>query len=294
LRQIRRFVKKQAFILIGGAVISVIGLLTIGSVIPPAKRNKTLVAANEHAAHEQKAGNIDFKDILLAAKRGITNDQNARINALENAVIRGDVKEQQIHIYHQLARFWLDSAHVFEPYAFYTGEAAKLENSEKSLTFAARLFADRLLVVDDPALQSWLANNGKVLFEKALQINPNNDSSRIGLGSCYIFGNISSNPMEGILPIRAIVDKDPGNLYGQMILGLGGKKSGQYDKAIERFMVILRKEPANIEVIFHIAECYDLKGDKVNAIQYYENAKKLVAIPEAKKELEKRIEELKK
>ncbi|MGL4361400.1 MAG: tetratricopeptide repeat protein [Sediminibacterium sp.] len=286
--------KKQAFILIGGAVISVIGLLTIGSVIPPAKRNKTLVAANEHAAHEQKAGNIDFKDILLAAKRGITNDQNARINALENAVIRGDVKEQQIHIYHQLARFWLDSAHVFEPYAFYTGEAAKLENSEKSLTFAARLFADRLLVVDDPALQSWLANNGKVLFEKALQINPNNDSSRIGLGSCYIFGNISSNPMEGILPIRAIVDKDPGNLYGQMILGLGGKKSGQYDKAIERFMVILRKEPANIEVIFHIAECYDLKGDKVNAIQYYENAKKLVAIPEAKKELEKRIEELKK
>ncbi|MFX5634203.1 hypothetical protein ABTE18_20265, partial [Acinetobacter baumannii] len=86
-----------AFILIGGAVISVIGLLTIGSVIPPAKRNKTLVAANEHAAHEQKAGNIDFKDILLAAKRGITNDQNARINALENAVIRGDVKEQQIH-----------------------------------------------------------------------------------------------------------------------------------------------------------------------------------------------------
>ncbi len=294
MRQIRRFVKKQAFILIGGAVISVIGLLTIGSVIPPAKRNKTLVAANEHAAHEQKAGNIDFKDILLAAKRGITNDQNARINALENAVIRGDVKEQQIHIYHQLARFWLDSAHVFEPYAFYTGEAAKLENSEKSLTFAARLFADRLLVVDDPALQSWLANNGKVLFEKALQINPNNDSSRIGLGSCYIFGNISSNPMEGILPIRAIVDKDPGNLYGQMILGLGGKKSGQYDKAIERFMVILRKEPANIEVIFHIAECYDLKGDKVNAIQYYENAKKLVAIPEAKKELEKRIEELKK
>jgi tetratricopeptide (TPR) repeat protein len=294
LRQIRRFVKKQGFILIGGAVILVIGLLTIGSVIPPAKRNKTLVAANEHAEHEQKAGNIDFKDILSAAKRGITNDQNARINALENAVIRGDVKEQQIHIYHQLARFWLDSAHVFEPYAFYTGEAAKLENSEKSLTFAARLFADRLLVADDPALQSWLANNGKVLFEKALQINPNNDSSRIGLGSCYIFGNISSNPMEGILPIRAIVDKDPGNLYAQMILGLGGKKSGQYDKAIERFMVILRKEPANIEVIFHIAECYDLKGDKANAIQYYENAKKLVAIPEAKKELEKRIEELKK
>jgi len=294
LRQIRRFVKKQALILIGGAIILVVGLFTIGSTVPPGKRNKNIFSADEQAKHDHKAGNIDFKDILAAAKRSITNDQNARLNALENSAIRGDVKDQQLHIYHQLARFWLDSAQVFEPYAYYTGEAAKLENSEKSLTFAARLFAERLLVVDDPAMQSWLANNGKVLFEKALQINPNNDSSRIGLGSCYIFGNISNNPMEGILPIRAIADKDPGNLYAQMILGLGGKKSGQYDKAIERFKAILRKEPTNIEAIFHIAECYDLKGDKANAIQYYENAKKGVAIPEAKKELEKRIEELKK
>ncbi|MBR2648474.1 MAG: tetratricopeptide repeat protein [Sediminibacterium sp.] len=266
----------------------------MGSTVPPAKLKKATISADEHADHEHKSGNIDFKDILTAAKRGITNDQNARLNALENAVIRGDVKDQQLHIYHQLARFWLDSAQVFEPYAYYTGEAAKLENSEKSLTFAARLFAERLMVVDEPAMQSWLASNGKVLFEKALQLNPNNDSNRIGLGACYIFGNISNNPMEGILPIRAIVDKDPGNIYAQMILGLGGKKSGQYDKAIERFMAVLRKEPANIEAIFHVAECYDLKGDKDNAIQYYENAKKLVAIPEAKKELEKRIEELKK
>lgn len=294
MRQIRHFVKKQAYILIGAAIISVIGLYTMGSTVPPAKLKKATISADEHADHEHKSGNIDFKDILTAAKRGITNDQNARLNALENAVIRGDVKDQQLHIYHQLARFWLDSAQVFEPYAYYTGEAAKLENSEKSLTFAARLFAERLMVVDEPAMQSWLASNGKVLFEKALQLNPNNDSNRIGLGACYIFGNISNNPMEGILPIRAIVDKDPGNIYAQMILGLGGKKSGQYDKAIERFMAVLRKEPANIEAIFHVAECYDLKGDKDNAIQYYENAKKLVAIPEAKKELEKRIEELKK
>jgi tetratricopeptide (TPR) repeat protein len=287
-------VKKQAYILIGAAVILVIGLLTIGSTVPPAKRKNTAVSANEHADHDHKTGSIDFKEILTTAKRSITNDQNARLNVLENAVIRGDVKDQQLHIYHQLARFWLDSAQVFEPYAYYTGEAAKLENSEKSLTFAARLFAERLMVVDEPAMQSWLANNGKVLFEKALQLNPNNDSNRIGLGACYIFGNISNNPMEGILPIRAIADKNPDNIYAQMILGLGGKKSGQYDKAIERFMAILRKEPANIEAIFHVAECYDLKGDRNNAIQYYEKAKKLVAIPEAKKELEKRIEELKK
>ena len=40
-------------------------------------------------------------------------------------------------------------------------------------------------------MQNWLATNAKDLFERALEVNPDNDSSKIGLGACYIFGNIS-------------------------------------------------------------------------------------------------------
>ena len=192
------------------------------------------------------------------------------------------------------AGFWKDSAHMLLPYAYYTALASKLENSEKSLTFAARLFLDRLMMSGDPAMQNWLASNAKVLLENALKINPANDSSSIGLGSCYLFGNISTNPMEGITLIKKVVDRNPDNIYGQMMLALGGKKSGQYDKAIERFLLIVKKEPENIEAIFHIAECYDLKGDKSNAIVYYEKARELVKIPQAKEELSNRIMELKK
>jgi hypothetical protein len=91
---------------------------------------------------------------------------------------------------------------MFEPYAYYTSEAAKLENSEKSLTFAAHLFLDNLLTEGDPAMQHWLGENAKVLLDKALVINPANDSSKIGLGICYMFGNISDNPMQGILEVK--------------------------------------------------------------------------------------------
>ena len=143
-------------------------------------------------------------------------------------------------------------------------------------------------------MQHWLAENAKVLFEKAIAINPANDSSKIGLGACYIFGNISDNPMQGIIPVRQIVQKDPGNIFAQMVLGLGGKKSGQYDKAIGRFSVIVQKQPGNIEAVFNLAECYDLLGDKTNAIKWYETAKRLVKVPEAQKELDKRITELRK
>ncbi|MDP3667715.1 MAG: hypothetical protein Q8R50_13620 [Sediminibacterium sp.] len=281
--------KKQQVLLISGALALMIGLYFLGKTTPPPKATQP-----NNAQQSTEHQTIAFDDLLLKAKQKISPDQVQRLLKLENSVTRGNVKDQQIHVYHQLARFWADSAHLFEPYAFYTGEAAKLENSEKSLTFAARLFLDNLITESQPAMQNWLATNAKVLFEKALAINPVNDSSKIGLGACYLFGNISDNPMQGLLPIREIVQKDPGNVYAQMILGLGGKRSGQFDKAIERFLVVVQKQPDNIEAVFNLAECYESKGDKANAVKWYEVVKKLVKVPEAQIELDKRITELKK
>lgn len=275
--------------MVSGALILFILLYFFGQTIPPAKPVQQKM--NSQSTDRQS---IKFDDLLLKAKQKISPEQAQRLLKLENAVTRGDVKEQQIHVYHQLARFWADSAHIFEPYAYYTAEAAKLENSEKSLTFAARLFLDNLITEGQPAMQHWLASNAKVLLEKALVINPANDSTKIGIGACYLFGNISDNPMQGILPVREIAQKDPGNVYAQMILGLGGKRSGQFDKAIERFLLVVQKQPDNVEAVFNLAECYEEKGDKANAVKWYEAVKKLVKVPEAQKELDKRITELKK
>jgi len=286
-------VKKQQYVLSALALLLCFALYFGGKTVP----DKSAVTHSEGDGHDHSADapqKIDLNTLLTAAKANITPSQAQRLTALENSVTRGDVKDQQIHAFHEIARFWLDSARKFDLYAYYTSEAAKLENSEKSLTFAARLFLERLMMSGDPAMQNWLANNAKVLLENALKINPANDSSSIGLGACYLFGNISSNPMEGITLIKKVVDRNPENIYGQMMLALGGKKSGQYDKAIERFLLVVKKEPDNIEAIFHIAECYDLKGDKSNAIVYYEKARELVKIPQAKEELSNRIMELKK
>ncbi|PZX62294.1 tetratricopeptide repeat protein [Hydrotalea sandarakina] len=282
--------KKSQIVLVIASVVAVVLLFVFGKVTAPKS------AANQAPMAQQDAGAppaIHFADILQKARQQLTPEQNQRVLSLENAVTRGDVKDQQIHVYHQLARFWKDSAHVFEPYAYYMAQAAKLENSEKSLTFAAQLFVDNLLTENNPAMQHWLAENAKDLLDKALVLNPNNDSSKIGLGACYMFGNISDNPMQGILPVREIAQKDSNNLYAQMVLGLGGKKSGQLDKAIERFQFIVRKDPHNLEAIFQLAETYDMHGDKANAIHWYETAKNMINNDAIKKEIDKRINELK-
>ncbi len=268
----------------------VLVLFLFGKTIPPKKINNTPPVTE---ASSQAPNVIQFSDLLSKAKLKLTPEQNERITRLENSVTRGDVKEQQLHIYHQLARFWKDSARIFEPYVFYTAAAAKLENSEKNLTFAARQFLDNLMIEGDPAMQTWLATNAKDLLEKALVLNPDSDSSKIGLGACYILGNISNNPMQGILPVKAIAEKNPDNLYAQLILGLGGKKSGQYDKAIERFTIIVTKQPNDLEAALNLAECYDAKGDKPNAVKWYSEVKKRIPNPKAQEELDNRIKQLK-
>jgi len=187
---------------------------------------------------------ISIDTILLHAKERVSPDQAVRLTALENAVTRGDVNDQKIKIYHQLAHFWGDTARIFEPYAWYEAESARLENSEKTLTFAAHLFLDNLRSEENPSLKRWKALQAKDLFERSLKLNPGNDSSTVGLGACYIFGNIAENPMEGIMKVRSVAEKDSTNVYAQSVLGYGSLLSGQYDRAINRFQAVARLQPA--------------------------------------------------
>lgn len=281
-------VKKQRLLLASGGIILVASLFFFGRTVPFKTGGDKVQLVQSPSARS-----IDFKDLLAKAKEKLNQSQKKQLLFIEEENNASQSKQGQIKSFHQLADFWKDSAKVFEPYAYYLAEAAKLENSEKSLTFAAHLFLDNLMAESDFAMANWLAGNAKVLFDKALQINKDNDSSKIGLAACYILGNISGNPMEGILPVKEIIQRNPDNLYAQLILGLGGKKSGQYDKAIEHFNYILQRQPKNLEVSLHLAECYDLKGDKVNAVKLYEIVKQAIPNKEAKTELQNRINQLK-
>ena len=232
--------------------------------------------------------------ILFHAKEILNPQQVQWMNDLEQSVIRGDVKKQKLDVFHQLAHFWKDSARIFEPYAWYEAEAARLENSEKSLTFAAHLFLENLRNEQSDRLKKWKALQAKDLFERSLRIDDKNDSAIVGLGACYIFGNIADNPMEGILKVRQVVEKDSSNVFAQMVLGHGSLISGQYDRAIDRFGKVLILQPKNLEAILMMAEVYERKEDKANAIKWYSNALPLTPNPELKTALEKRIGELKK
>jgi tetratricopeptide (TPR) repeat protein len=280
--------KKIQWIIFGIALLvtAVLYAASQGQFFGPPKKSK---APFETTAQSQ----FSTDSILYYAKKRISPEQISRINFLEHSISRGDVQDQQLHIYHQLARFWSDTAKIFAPYAWYTAEAARLENSEKSLTFAARLFLENLMEENDSQVKEWEAQQAKDLFERSLKLNANNDSSKIGLGEVYIYGGIAM-PMQGIGMIREVVAKDPNNIYALMSLGRASLVSGQTEKATEHFKKVVSLQPDNIEAIFRIAEINEQAGNKKEAVEWYTKLLPLINRPEIKKDIETRIDELKK
>jgi len=245
------------------------------------------MAANAHTDE------LNIDSILLHARERLTPAQQTRLNSLETSLQQAG-NEDKLHVNHQLARYWKDSVRMFEPYAWYTAEAARLENSEKSLTFAAHLFLNNLKVEDNPALKHWKGHQALDLFERSLKLNPANDSTAVGLGAVYLFGTVSPNPMEGIQKIRNVVEKDSTNTYAHMTLGQASVLSGQLDKAIERFSKVVRLQPSNLEALLSLAEAYERHGDNEQAVIWYKRSLPFANIPGLKQEVERRITSLSK
>jgi len=282
-------VKKPQLITIAVAIFLVAIIYFFGRTTP----NKKSVPVSGSPTNSALSANLT-DTILNMAKSQVSPEQVIRITTLENSISRGAVKDQQLKVYHQLAHFWGDSARLFLPYAWYEGEAARLENSEKTLTFAARLFLDNLQGEQNISFRKWEALQAKDLFERSLKINPDNDSSKVGLGACYLFGNISDAPMEGIGKIRQVIEKDSTNAYAHMMLAKGSMMSGQYDKAISRLQTIIRLQPDNLEAIMMLADVSERTGDKTSAVKWYKASLEFIKRPDARAEIEKRIAELKK
>ncbi len=239
----------------------------------------------------QAASLFTIDSILFTAKQELTQPQILRLSQLENGISRGDVAAQKLHAYHQLANFWKDTARLLAPFAWYTAEAARLENSEKSLTFAARLFLEGLKNEQNTQLKQWEAGQAKDLFERSLKLNPANDSSKVNLGEVYLYGGLGS-PMEGIGLIRGVVEKDSTNVHAQMRLAEASLVSGQLEKALERFKIVARLRPANLEAIFGAADVSERMENKKAAAEWYNKSLPLISDPALKKEVEQRLSQL--
>ena len=285
-------VKKQKLILSGSGLILLLLLWFFGKTVASKENDPAPEMAGKKS---NPSFNID--DYLKSSKQKLTDSQANYVNELENSVSRGDVKGQQEKAYTQLADFWHDSLKNHELYVFYISKAAMLVNSEKNLTFAARQILGDFRNEPDPAKRGWKADQAIALLTKAIELNPVSDSLKIDLATSYIFGKGMTGDvnatMNGVRQLLEVVKKDSMNMQAQMVLGIGGVVSTQFDKAVERLKKVVQYQPRNAEAVSWLAEAYAGKGDRENAIKWFEISKQMVNNPEYSKEIDGRIKELK-
>ena len=80
--------------------------------------------------------------------------------------------------------------------------------------------------------------------------------------------------MKGIQEILEVARRDSLNMYAQLMLGLGGIESGQYEKAIQRLLKVVHFDPGNLEAVLTLGEAYERTGNKPAAKTWYASRKK--------------------
>lgn len=278
--------QKTQILLVGAATVVLIALVAFGRTVPKYSDKQAMpTAAHMHDGQEGKT--IAFGELLATAKQNVPAEKLMYLARLEN-IVRGDVKNQQIAAYKQLYASW-DSLNQLPIAAHYLGEAAKLENSEKSLTFAANLFLEHLEHAEDPAVMNWETKEAIALLDQAITLSPGNDSLKIKQALLYM----NTEPMVGVQKLRDVVASNPDNAEAQITLANLAIQSNQYDKAIERMESFTQKHPDEAKAVFVLAEAYRGKGDVKKAVELLEKCKSMLTDPSLKAELDNYIKSIK-
>ncbi|MBC7400060.1 MAG: tetratricopeptide repeat protein [Mucilaginibacter sp.] len=278
--------KKQ--IVVSIAIVAVMGYLyslPVKGLIKASQTHDTAQAAPAGKA----VSSVTVATVSEPAKAAIGAALSAKINELEGQLANAADDAAKLPIEKQLATRW-DDVNQPAPAAFYYQAVARKENSFDTWLKAGNHFNDAYKITQDTAVTPAFITGAVEAFTNALKLKPQSLEGKTGLGVAYVNGGAS--PMQGIALLREVIAQEPDNVNANLNLGLFSMKSGQYDKAVQRFKTVISKKPG-FESYFYLAETYKQLGQKTEAIAAYQKCKELMPDPVFGQRIDQYIKELK-
>lgn len=279
--------KNSQLIIIALALIGVVLVFKFGNIVKPAQEQSAEVhTPDDGHDHSNDVQPADMNTIIDAAKKRVQPAVASNIAVLENAIKTVQNETHKIALLDTLGRIWLDAKYK-KIAAFYIGESGKLENSEKKLNFAGHLVFEDIHDEPDPATRKLLANLGTSYYTSSLALNPASEEIILESSQFYIEG--VGDVMKGVGQLLALVEKDPGNVPANTVLGRMAVESGQYDKAIERADKLIKLNPKLVEPYLFKAEALKRSGKVEEAVSTLESVKTIVNNPSFSKDVDEYI-----
>lgn len=235
-----------------------------------------------------EAASLD--SIMTAARQSLPAHASAELQQIEKKIAQQPDSVAMAPFFDQAAAIWREH-HQPAMYAWTSGNAARLAQSEKKLTFAGQFYLELMHDAGSPAMQAWAAQGAIGCLNQALELNPDDDTARIALATAYVEG--TSAPMSGISILREMVAKSPDHVAANLLLGRLSIQSGQWEKAVERLEHVQKLDPNNREALYFLGEAYRGAGQKEQAIATFRRLEKLVNKPEFTKDIESYINSFK-
>lgn len=287
--------KKQIVVIV--IVVAIMGYLyslPVKGLIKPKAQGHT----NTTAQTARPVANVTVDMVSSAAKVTIGPALSAQINDLEGQLKNASDDAAKLNLQKQLARHW-DDVNQPAPAAFYYLAVAQKENKFDEWASAGSHFNDAYKLTQDTLAQPAFVKNAIESYKNAVKLQPNNLDAKTGLGIAYV--NQTSlgiadadggSPMQGIMLLLDVVKQDPNNRNANLSLGMFAMKSGQYQKAVQRFKTIIAQKP-EVEPYFYLAESYKQLGMKAEAIDAYQKCKEMMPDAAFDQRIDEYIKELK-
>lgn len=240
----------------------------------------------------QKATGSDaFDHILKMASSRVSKEVLDSVQAIQ-ANLASEPKEKQIAEYKLLGDIWSRSGNIICG-GHYFFEKAKLSDDIKDWSFASELMAYAADGAADSIARNYAIDRAIEGFRKVLEKDSSDIDAKVQLAVCLIDGK--NKVMDGVMLLKQVEKVNPDHEFMNITLGRLALVSGQFDKAVARLERLLQKHPDNLEAYYYLSEGYRAMGKKEQAISSLENAKKyFTKVPEAQKQIEELIQNIKK
>lgn len=149
--------------------------------------------------------------------------------------------------------------------AKYTEIKAIDKPSMENLIFAGDNYYNAFNFAIDQSKRKFLAEKVQEYYTGVLNENSSLLNVKSKLAMTYVVG---SNPMQGIMMLREVLEEDPNNELAIYNMGMFAINSGQLDKAIERFEKLKQLDLNNPEANFYLAYCFYELG-KIDSAKIY-------------------------
>jgi tetratricopeptide (TPR) repeat protein len=271
---------QRSRLLLAGLVAGAVVLTVIIYGLP-----KNPAGAGEKESVKETPGSpgFDFSSYLKSSEQQLSQEHSDKLKALAEA---GENSQGYLD---QMIALW-DSAGSPGISAWYFEQKAKEDNTEDSFLKSAYRYFDAYKAANDSAQMAWFTGKAIETYSKVLEINPENLNAKTDLGTLY--AEATAEPMKGIMMLREVVTANPNHENAQLNLGFLSMRSGQYDKAIERFEKVLSINPARIDMYIYRGEALVQMGKNKEAIESFKIFRNLTNDPELIKNVDQYIASL--